>query len=238
MSKRSHYFIAHRGLSVAFPENTHAAFDAAWGADCDGIELDIQVTKDAKVIVFHDADTQRVTGQNHVIAESNWQDLQTLNVVSSQQPMISNESIPLLSDVVAKMPPGKIIQIEIKQQIDNMTAVIAELSRLRHDIEVQIISFDTDKLLQIRRELPHLSCYLVMDAENQHPNIEQCIDFAVKRGLRGLDCHYPLATPELVHQAHINDLAVATWTVNDSNVAQSLIERGVRYIASDIADEL
>lgn len=234
-------FIAHRGLSGKFPENTHIAFNAAWAAGCDGIELDIQVTKDGKVIVIHDPDTVRTAGEPHVIKDSNWADLTHLNVGQGGKGGSDRfyEHIPLLRDVVERMPSGKIIQVEIKQQIDNMNAVIVELDELadfRQDIHWQIISFDPEKIALAKQELPHLDCFLVMDAEM--PNLADPITFAVENSLTGLDMHYPLINDKFAEAMQQRGLQMACWTVNDNNVVSSLIDKGVAFIASDFADTL
>lgn len=230
--------IAHRGLSGMFPENTHIAFNAAWAAGCDGIELDIQVTKDAQVIVIHDPDTARTSGEKQMIKDSNWADLQHLDVGRGGKGGSSRfyEQIPLLSDVIMRMPTEKIIQIEIKQQINNMDAVIRELSQLREDITAQIISFDTDKLLRVRQQLPHLDCLLIID-ENSTV-INNAIAFATTHGLRGLDLHYPLITDEFSQQMQKNQLQLACWTVNDTDTAKQLMQKGVQFVAGDYADKL
>lgn len=231
-------FIAHRGLSGNFPENTHVAFNAAWAADFDGIELDIQVTKDDTVIVIHDPDTARTAGEKHLIKETHWADLQHLDVGQGGKGGSDRfyEKIPLLSDVIERMPAGKIIQIEMKHQIDNMNAVLSQLSQLREDISAQIISFDADKLLQVRQQLPHLDCFLIIDKYSTA--IDNPIKFATTHGLRGLDMHYPLITDAFAQQMQDNQLQIACWTVNNTNTAKQLMKKGTQFIAGDYADNL
>ena len=53
--------IAHRGYCGKYPENTMLAFKKAVEAGCDEIELDVQLTKDGKVVVIHDETIDRVT---------------------------------------------------------------------------------------------------------------------------------------------------------------------------------
>lgn len=241
MAMQKPYFIAHRGLSGRFPENTHIAFNAAWAAGCDGIELDIQVSKDGKVIVIHDPDTARTAGEKHLIKDSNWADLQHLDVGQGGKGGSNRfcEKIPLLSDVVGRMPTEKIIQIEIKHQIENMDAVIAELSALsalREDIYPQVISFDPDKIRQVKQALPHLVCFLVMD--KRYPDITDRVGFAVDNTLDGLDMDYQMATPEFVREVLDAGLQVAHWTVNNNEDAKRLIAQGASFIAGDFADEL
>lgn len=234
-------FIAHRGLSGRFPENTHIAFNAAWAAGCDGIELDIQVSKDGKVLVIHDPDTERTAGEKYLIKDSNWADLQYLDVGQGGKGGSDRcyEHIPLLRDVVERMPSEKIIQVEIKHHIEHIGVVIAELDELsdfRGDIHWQLISFDPDKIVQVKQALPHWDSFLVMD--EKHPDLTDHIGFAVKNGLTGLDMDYRMATPEFVREVLDAGLQVAHWTVNNSEDARRLTAQGASFIASDFADEL
>lgn len=241
-------FIAHRGLSGRFAENSHTAFNAAWQADCDGIELDIQVSKDGKVIVMHDENTHRTCAEDFLIKNTNWQELKNLNpsrlaTNETQAPLpffqtsskfVQNETIPLLSEVVEAMPKGKIIQIEIKHQIENLEAVIVELSKLRQDILPLIISFDPKKLLDIKQALPKLTYLLLQDEEV--PPIKDPIKFATEYKLDGLDLHYPLIDEAMAQNARAHNLQLGGWTVNSKETAKFLKQQGVTYIASDFAD--
>lgn len=53
--------IAHRGFSGIYPENTMLAFEKAIEAGCDGIELDVQLTKDGIPVIMHDEKVNRTT---------------------------------------------------------------------------------------------------------------------------------------------------------------------------------
>lgn len=223
--------IAHRGLSKRFPENSHAAFSAAWKTNCDGIELDIQVSKDGQVLVIHDSETRRTAPQqaNKIIAETTFAELKSHDIGAG-------ECIPQLSEVIEKMPAGKIIQIEIKQHITDMDTVIHAFQQLRDDIAVQIISFVPEKLLMVREALPQLDCLLVMDKET--PNLADPIAFATEHGLLGLDIDAKLLTAEYITRIHAAGLTVGTWTVDCPGTAKQLIDWKVNYIASNVADEL
>ena len=60
---------AHRGASRAAPENTIPAFELAIGAGADGVEFDVQLSRDGHVVVIHDETLQRTTdGAGQVVA--------------------------------------------------------------------------------------------------------------------------------------------------------------------------
>ena len=55
--------LAHRGFSDEYPENTILAFEKAKEAGFDGIELDVQLSRDGELVVIHDEELKRVTGE-------------------------------------------------------------------------------------------------------------------------------------------------------------------------------
>ncbi len=71
--------IAHRGFSAAAPENTLAAFRKAADAGADGIELDVHVSKDDRLVVCHDEKLDRTTDGRGLIAEHTWEELSRLD---------------------------------------------------------------------------------------------------------------------------------------------------------------
>ena len=95
-------FLSHRGESDDAPENTLAAFTLAMDRDTDGMELDVRLTSDGFAVVVHDADLKRVANADTVVSESTLAQLQALHPV------------PLLSEVLALLKPGKHLQIELK----------------------------------------------------------------------------------------------------------------------------
>src|SRR5476649_2518468 len=68
--------IAHRGDSANFPENTAAAFSAALKHPVVGIELDLRLTGDGRVVVCHDADLRRFGGSARRLATRRFADLE------------------------------------------------------------------------------------------------------------------------------------------------------------------
>lgn len=108
---RNCYF-AHRGLfNEEFPENSIKAFENAIKNDF-AIELDIQFTKDKKVIVFHDYTLERLTGDKRNISDLNYEEVKKLNLLNT------DEKIPLLEEVL-ELVDGKVpLLIEIKNCSD------------------------------------------------------------------------------------------------------------------------
>lgn len=117
---------AHRGLSTVFPENTMASFRAAKDAGIPGIELDVHLTKDGKLVVFHDDTTKRIVGPvapasgsdgaGYSIEASDYAFLATLDIGSWKGKAFSGERMPLIEDVLAAFGGTQYIDIEIKSR--------------------------------------------------------------------------------------------------------------------------
>lgn len=107
------YDYAHRGLhekDLSVPENSMAGFKAAVEAGY-GIEFDLQLTKDKKVVVHHDRSLKRVCGADVSIGDLTYKELQQYCLQNTE------ERVPLFSDVLAL--------------VDGRTPLIIELKALR-----------------------------------------------------------------------------------------------------------
>lgn len=104
------FYIAHRGLfdnNTNAPENSLEAFRLALMYNF-GIELDVQITTDKKLVVFHDNTLERMCGVKRKVTECNYDELKKYKLANS------DENIPLLDDVL-EIVAGKVpLVIEIK----------------------------------------------------------------------------------------------------------------------------
>lgn len=92
--------IAHRGYSSVFPENTLAAFAGALDIGADYIELDVQLTKDGQVMVFHDDKLKRITGAEGGVSDYTFEELSALDAGSWFSSSFAGEKIPTLEEVL------------------------------------------------------------------------------------------------------------------------------------------
>lgn len=142
------YIIAHRGIhnNKTIYENTKESFTLAIKQNLI-IELDIRLTKDDQIVVFHDENTKRITKQNKIVEKSTYQELNNQNILH----------IPLLKEVL-KLINGKVpILIEIKTT--NQTKEIEpKLMDLLKDYkgEYAIQSFSPKVLYWFKRNYPNI----------------------------------------------------------------------------------
>lgn len=92
--------IAHRGYSSVFPENTMAAFEGAVDIGVDYIELDVQLSKDGEIVVFHDDGLKRITGMEGRVSDHTYDELCQMDAGSWFSPSFAGEKIPALQEVL------------------------------------------------------------------------------------------------------------------------------------------
>lgn len=147
---------AHRGLHAgsAFPENSLLAFAAALELGA-GIECDLRLTADDRVVVFHDADAWRMCGSPLVVGRSSHAELQRLRV--GEHPIPTLES--LLQLVGGRVP----LLLEVKVERDLWRWVPALRAALSgYEGRFGIMSFDPRLVRLLKTNLPHVRRGLVV----------------------------------------------------------------------------
>jgi glycerophosphoryl diester phosphodiesterase len=155
--------IAHRGASIEAPENTLRAFQRALELGVDGIELDVQVTRDGIPVVFHDYTLTRLTGTRGRLADRTWAELQKLRV--------SGEPIPTLADALSLTRKRCILQIEIKKGAP-VAPILAAIRKTASTKHVILASFEPDILRQAAALAPKLPRMLIVDPASRHSKRE------------------------------------------------------------------
>ncbi|MCE1198607.1 MAG: hypothetical protein LWW85_06525, partial [Marinilabiliales bacterium] len=109
-------YIGHRGNSSIAPENTIASAKSAWEAGADGVELDVYLSADEKLMVIHDSHTQRTCPGQHdfEIAKTMSDTLRTLDAGMWKDKAFQHEKIPFLEEILATVPPDRMLVVEIK----------------------------------------------------------------------------------------------------------------------------
>ena len=116
--------IGHRGASDDAPENTISSIKEAFRQGADGVEVDVRITKDGKVICIHDKNTLRTTGLSLDINEAKYDELQELDAGSWKSSAWLNEPIPLLDEALEEVPADKEIFIEVKTGLEIIDPLI------------------------------------------------------------------------------------------------------------------
>jgi len=148
-------YIAHRGYyenNTDHPENSMNAFKRALDNNF-GIEFDLQMTKDNKIVIFHDDDMERMTGIKGRICDFTYQQLLKIDLIGSK------EKIPLFEDFV-KLVNGKVpLIIEIKSCKDTNQKLVDKLVDMLHKYPKKnygVYSFDPRVVRMVYKKDPSI----------------------------------------------------------------------------------
>lgn len=116
-SDKNIFVAAHRGWSSDYPENSMIAFQKAAELGVDQIEMDIRVTKDGELVVFHDLTVDRVSNGTGKVADFTLAELKELDIGIKKGEQFAGTRIPTLVEFLefVKTLPDMTIDFELKE---------------------------------------------------------------------------------------------------------------------------
>ena len=156
--------IGHRGAPFIKHENTIASFEAALKNNVDGLEFDIQLTQDNKLVVFHDFEISNLKNQTKSISNLLLRDIQNIT---------TNYAIPTFEEVVQICPSDKVINIEIKSNNLFNRSIVSEMLKIlkKYSLYKNIIvsSFNPFVLLELKKQDSKLKIGLLWSKSVDQP---------------------------------------------------------------------
>lgn len=228
-------FIAHRGASAAAPENTLASVKLAWKVGADAAEVDIHLSDDKKVVVMHDYNTKRTSGQDHIIKETSSVVLRKLDVGSFKDIKYRNEKVPFLKEIIKTIPHGKKLVVEIKCKSEVLPFLEEIVNKSRKKEQLVFIAFDWNTIVETKKMFPENKCYWL--SSNRKDVLSKLNGFS-ESGLDGLNLNYSVIDETIVMLAGKSGIEVLAWTVDDPVEAKRLIKLGITRITTNKPDWL
>lgn len=226
----------HRGASGYAPENTLASFQLAADMHADGIELDIQLTKDRQIVVIHDEWLDRTSNGTGFVKDYTLEELRLLNF-NQLFPDLPPADIPLMSEVFELIrPTGLTINIELKTSIfdyEGIEEMILAMTK-EYGMEDRVIysSFNHYSIQRIQKLNPSApTAFLCQDGP---------IGFPAYAAGFGVDAVHPwfvnLRFPDFMEESRKAGLKVNTWTVNEEEHIRMCTLLGVDAIITNYPD--
>jgi glycerophosphoryl diester phosphodiesterase len=236
---RQMHIIAHRGESFLAPENTVASAKLAWEQGADGVEVDVYLSKDDRIVVLHDSSTKRTTGTDLSVRETPSEELRKLDAGSFKSADFTGEKIPFLEEIIETVPPGGLLFVEIKcgEEILPILQPVIESSQKKS--QIVIIGFDLQVMAAAKKRISDVPVYWLVgtdkDPQSQQwiPHNTELIGKVREHGLDGLNLHYAGITDDFARQVQEAGLKLYSWTVNDMDEAVRLRNLGVDGITTD-----
>ncbi len=233
--------VGHRGASHDAPENTVAAARLAWEQDADAVEIDVHLSKDHEIVVIHDKTTKRIGGLDRPVVEQTLAELKQLDVGAWKDPKYAGERIPTLAEILATIPDGKRLFIEIKCGPEIVGLLEKELKKSgKQSEQTAVISFSLETVQAVKKQMPQLEVYWIVALEQDKetkrwgPPLEELIDKTKSAGLDGLDLgKLDIVDRDYIQKVRRAGLKICCWTVNDEALAGRLVDGGMQAITTD-----
>lgn len=230
---------AHRGARAHAPENTLLAFDLAFDLGADGIECDVQLSADNRLVIIHDSTVKRTTDGRGAVRALTFDRLRGLDAGRGQ-------IIPTLEETLALVRArGGQVNIELKadndaQAVEVAEAVAALLTAMAEDdpLRTRILfsSFNHPAITTIRQRLPWARTGALFGGRAW--TRQTMIERAQALGAEALHPHPRILSAETVRAAHEAGLRVNVWTANLWSTIRQLIAWDVDGVFSDVPERV
>lgn len=234
--------IAHRGAPHDAPENTLAAFNLAWQQGADGIEGDFHLTRDGEIVCIHDPVAFRTAGLARRIADATLAELRQLDVGAWKGEHWRGTRIPTLGEVLATVPAGGQVFIEIKSGPATVPALEAALAASGlQAAQAVILSFDAEVIRASKQRLPSIKALWLTDfrrdmAAGARPSAREILAMLEATGADGVDCRsHPVVDEAFMQAMRAAHKEVHLWTVDDLPTARRYVRLGADSLTSNRA---
>ncbi|QOR38706.1 glycerophosphodiester phosphodiesterase [Billgrantia diversa] len=248
--------IAHRGSSMAAPENTLSAIKRANEDRAHYVEVDVQLTADGEVVLYHDRSLQRLTGDPRSLQEMNVEELREYDVGSWFGDAFIGERIPTLAEAFAAVRGKSALMIDMKPDPGTEDALVeAVLDTMRRETEARRECLARVTPAQAARcgspdvsgetRLAVMSTRVLDKIKKREPDLRVTLLAQLvmpgtldRRSFDALGLRHNRITDNEIRLARKLGYEVHAWTVNDRARMSQLIDLGVDAIITDYPDRL
>lgn len=225
-------YIAHRGASYYAPENSMAAFKLAWELGADGAECDIQLTKDKQIVIWHDDNTERLTGKKLDIAKTNYADLRKLNIrlSATNTAGFEGQHMPLLKDVLKVLSKDELFVIEIKCGKEIFPELQKVIRQYWKTGNIAFIGFGFETMSLAKSCFPKVPCYYLSSSKE---DVLKRIPEIQKNKLDGVDLYSKIIDQPLVDELRKANAEIWCWTVDALDETIHMKALGVNVITTN-----
>lgn len=219
--------VAHRGAAGLAPENTLASIRRAIDDGADWVEVDVQESRDGKVVVVHDSDFMKLAGVDLKVWEGSLEQIRQIDVGSWFDPAYADQRVPTLAEVLEEVRGRSRLVIELKyygydRQLEQRVVDLVEAAGMVED--VVIMSLEYAGIEKIRLLRPGWVVGLL--SAQALGNLAQLdVDF--------LAVNSSMATANFVRRSRESGKRVFVWTLNDAVSISRMMSLGVDGIITD-----
>lgn len=227
---------AHRGFSGKFPENTILAFQKAIEAGADGIELDVQMTKDKELVIIHDETINRTCNGKGYVSDYTLKELQEFDASFTFRGQYGSQRIPTLREYLELVSRTQTVtNIELKTGINPYPGIEEKTVRLINEYKLNDrIIFSSFNHYSVKRCLelcPEIPCGFLEESR-----IIGFCEYAKKHGMTFVHPEYHMITESFIKEALSNGVRINAWTVNTEEDMNRLIKNDINAVITNHPD--
>ncbi|MCP4440434.1 MAG: glycerophosphodiester phosphodiesterase [Aureispira sp.] len=229
------------GFSHALPINCSEAISKCLSIGADGVEIDIQLSKDSTWVAFHDIDLEHSTNLNGLVSKENWSYIQNGYY---HNPIYASYSLIKIDDLLKNLENKRehILAFDLKNfNPDSDNTYLQLLARkyveLIHEYQIEDNSYlvaSTIELLELIHSIDSNLNLFIYSGENFDQSLQQAID----KEFDGIAINLKYLSKDLVTKAHSVGIKVATFGITTPKQNKVAVDYNVDYIETDQVSHL
>ncbi|HLR40151.1 MAG TPA: glycerophosphodiester phosphodiesterase [Virgibacillus sp.] len=233
----SNAIFAHRGASKYAPENTMAAFKLAYELGAEGIETDVQLTKDNVPVLIHDERVKRTTNGTGYIKDLTWSQVKQLDAGSWFSKKFTGTGIISLDEFLQWIQFKPLyLNIELKNNriaYKHIESIVYERVAHYQLLDRTILStFNQNSVQRMKSFQNKIDVAFLTSKHNK--NLVTC---AQELGVHALHIKYRLLKPRLLEACRQENIAVRVYTVNKKAHMMRCFAKGCDGFFTDVPDK-
>lgn len=231
--------VAHRGHSIAYPENTLEAYRKAIELGVEMIECDVNITRDGMLVMMHDSTLDRTTNGSGRVSELTWEEIQRLDAGGKFNPEFAGARIPSTEETLLLYKEAGIFScIEVKgANADEANRIALGLVELfvKHELldTTFMSSYTHDAVHLAQSKCPELLTATERLPDDAPPDPSDALRQAKSFNAPVLQHQYSFLDADTVRVLHENNIAVWAWATTDEPSMLTSIDLGVDALMGD-----
>ncbi|WP_104203544.1 glycerophosphodiester phosphodiesterase family protein [Billgrantia saliphila] len=248
--------IAHRGSSMAAPENTLSAIERAVDDGAHYVEIDVRLTADGEAVLYHDRSLQRLTGDRRNLSELTLEELQQFDVGQWFGDAYEGERIPSLDEALQAVRGRSRLMIDMKPDpgaeralVDAVLGALEKETEARRDCIARVSPANAARCgnpdVVGETRLAVMSPAVIEAIKEREPALRVTLLAQLvmpgtldRRSFDALGLRHNRITENEIRLARALDYEVHAWTVNDPARMSQLLDLGVDALITDHPDRL
>ena len=231
--------VAHRGHSIAYPENTLEAYRKAIELGVEMIECDVNITRDGTLVMMHDPTLDRTTSGSGHVSGATWEEIQRLDAAGKFRPEVAGVRVPSAEETLLLYKEAGILScFEVKgasaDESDRIALGLADLF-VKHNMldRAFLSSYHHGALGVAMSKYPEL-----LLAPERLPDDAPADPLEALRQAKAfhapvLQHQYTVLTAEVIRVLHENEIAVWSWSTTDESSLVFSIDIGADALMGD-----